>query len=1200
MAISFVAAGAVATGSSPTVPVPAGYQQGDLLVIALAANALPSTPTGWTLIANQTTTPAIYVFRKFATGSETSVLVTSSSTATSAVMLAYRGVSATDTVSTGTTATSTTIATGTLTTSYANEYVVSIYGMTTGAATWTAPASTTSRVNSAGTASVDGLLVVDELQAAAGVSTARTATSSVSKALSAISFSIIPSGRYWVGGSGTWDTTTTTNWSFSSGGSSGAPVPTAQDNVTFDSATTYTVTCTGALKCQDFTVSAGTVTFATGTTPTFAISGSMSLAVATVVSALANAITFNSALTTNIITTNGLNIAGATFTGGGKWTLGSAYTTAGNTLNLTSGTFDTAGYALTVSTLSSSNTNTRSFILNNSTVTINANITFTTSTNLTFNAGTSQINLTSTPATFAGGGQTFYNVTSTANSVGTTTITGTNTFNNLTINNTTAAGVKPVVFGANQTISGTFTLAAGTDATMRTFAQSDTLGTVRTLTCAAVSFTDADFQDITIAGAAAPVSGTRLGDCKGNSGITFGAGVTKYWNLAAGGNWGGSVGWATTGGGTPAINNLPLAQDTCVFQSTGLNSAATITVNANYNIGTIDMSARTSNTMTLAWGTTTPTIYGDWKNGTGTTLSGSSALTFSGRTTQQITSAGKTFPSQININSPGGSFVLQDAFSMSRSSGALTLNGGTFNANSQNCSFSGTGQQIAAASGTTVLAFGTNSTWTFSGGNPTITFAGATVTTTGTGTFTFNGSGAKVFAGGSNNLSGLTLNQGSAAALTITGSNTLANITNTYASTGAASILFTNGTTTTVAAFTAVGTAGKLLSLNTNTAGGTTAVIAYTGGGNVSLDYLSVQDMSFTPFTTDGTAPYKWFAGANSTNLGNNKGLLFATTATVAYLLLSGSSWTVPADWKNSNNSIHLIGGGGGGAGSYISGNTKAAGGGGGGGGYTRLTNQTLTPSASIAYSVGAGGSAGAVAGNGGAGTTTSWNSGAATAGGGSGGTVSTTPGSGGGAGGTGTTANGGAGAAGAFGTTATTAYGGGGGGGAGGPNGNGGAGGAGFSGTTVALASSGGGGGNGGGSAGSAGTSGVAGTGGNNFGGTGGGVSADGTNGGGGAGTVNGTGGAQAGTGFVSGIGTDILNTTGGAGGSGGGTSSASGGNARAGGIGGSFGGGAGGTGTGLTGVSTAGAAGGPGMVFIVYVPGGGVTSTGNFFLMF
>ena len=40
--------------------------------------------------------------------------------------------------------------------------------------------------------------------------------------------------RYWVGGSGTWDTTATANWSASSGGASGASAPTSADAVFID------------------------------------------------------------------------------------------------------------------------------------------------------------------------------------------------------------------------------------------------------------------------------------------------------------------------------------------------------------------------------------------------------------------------------------------------------------------------------------------------------------------------------------------------------------------------------------------------------------------------------------------------------------------------------------------------------------------------------------------------------------------------------------------------------------------------------------------------------------------------------------------------------------------------------------------------------------------------------------------------------
>jgi hypothetical protein len=40
--------------------------------------------------------------------------------------------------------------------------------------------------------------------------------------------------RYWVGGSGTWDTTSTANWSATSGGASGASAPNAADPVLID------------------------------------------------------------------------------------------------------------------------------------------------------------------------------------------------------------------------------------------------------------------------------------------------------------------------------------------------------------------------------------------------------------------------------------------------------------------------------------------------------------------------------------------------------------------------------------------------------------------------------------------------------------------------------------------------------------------------------------------------------------------------------------------------------------------------------------------------------------------------------------------------------------------------------------------------------------------------------------------------------
>lgn len=72
--------------------------------------------------------------------------------------------------------------------------------------------------------------------------------------------------RYWVGGTGTWDATTT-HWSATSGGAAGASVPTLSDDVFFNSAsnaTGYTVTKTAATAVKSINIAApatGTLTF---------------------------------------------------------------------------------------------------------------------------------------------------------------------------------------------------------------------------------------------------------------------------------------------------------------------------------------------------------------------------------------------------------------------------------------------------------------------------------------------------------------------------------------------------------------------------------------------------------------------------------------------------------------------------------------------------------------------------------------------------------------------------------------------------------------------------------------------------------------------------------------------------------------------------------------------------------------------------
>jgi len=682
--------------------------------------------------------------------------------------------------------------------------------------------------------------------------------------------------RYWILGTGTWDATNTVNWSASSGGLGGASVPTASDNVFFDAnsnvgTTAFTVTMANTPRvCNDFTASGldGTMTLA-GTSIGLTISGSLDWPATNFTRTYSGTTTFNATTTGKTITMNGKTFGGGVnFDGvGGGWTLGSAYSSSFFATIIINGAFDTSSvgnYSVTTGEFSASNSNVRTINLNNSTITVQgSNIGFTTTTNLTFNAGNSQINFTSSATTSQMGGLTYYNVSYTQTTPSSHTINGANTFNNLTFAGRTNAGIGTINIAANQTINGTLTISAGTAAAFRAFIRSNTIGTTRTLTCAAVSFTDADFREITIAGAASPASGTRLGDCKGNSGITFDAAKTVFYRQTGSADWGatGSGSWSATSGGALDATMFPLAQDTAVFPAaTYPASGSTTTINANYNIGTIDMSLRTSNTMTLATGTTAPTIYGNWTNGTGITLSGSGTITFAGRTTQQITSSAKTFTQPITINSPSGTVQLQDALTTATvtttlTQGTLDLQSYTLSTNIFSCTNSNT-RTIAFGTGQISIA-GTGTVWSTSNNTG--------LTVTGTGTISLTSASAKTFTGGSFSFSGITINQGGAGALTITGSNTFGNITNTYKSTGATSILFTAATTSTFTDWNASGESTRLLTIGSVTAASHTLSKA---SGTVSADFLSIS-------RSTATGGAGWYAGANSTDGGNNSGWIF-------------------------------------------------------------------------------------------------------------------------------------------------------------------------------------------------------------------------------------------------------------------------------------------------------------------------------------
>ena len=164
--------------------------------------------------------------------------------------------------------------------------------------------------------------------------------------------------RYWVGGSGTWDATTT-NWSATSGGASGASVPGASDTAVFDQASTYTVTMNlGTTVIQGISNTAGTVTFA-GTATSFTMS-SFTLT-ATAVWSSTSTLTFAGTGSFTVDSKNVLMNGNVTFNSvTGAWTLASDFRFASaKIVTLTAGSLDLVSYTLSTPSFIANVANTR-------------------------------------------------------------------------------------------------------------------------------------------------------------------------------------------------------------------------------------------------------------------------------------------------------------------------------------------------------------------------------------------------------------------------------------------------------------------------------------------------------------------------------------------------------------------------------------------------------------------------------------------------------------------------------------------------------------------------------------------------------------------------------------------------------------------------------------------------------------------------
>lgn len=613
---------------------------------------------------------------------------------------------------------------------------------------------------------------------------------------------------YWIGTSGgTWDNSTTTNWSASSGGSGGAGVPGSADTAIFDNNSGSNTISTGA------NISITALTLNTGFTGTVLYGSGYSFTASGTV-----------ALTQGTLNTNGQTCTWGIFAGTGSGSIARTLTLGASSITITSNT--TTGW-------------------------------LTNSTNFTLNAGTSTITLgTSSNANVSFNSALTYNNIVVVGNV-TQNLVGAFTCANMTIN-CIASKTNIVTFANSFTVTGTFT-ATGNSTTNRILVSSSVIGTQTTITAASVSLSNVDFMDIQGSGTASPFSGTSLGDCLGNSGITMTAATTLYAVVA--GNWSSTATWSTSSGGSGGAR-VPLPQDSVIFDG---NSAAT-----TYTVDMPRLGANltcTGFTHTFISNTTSCTLYGNLTLASTMTFGSDQSWNLAGRGSQTLNSSGFTFPDTY-ISAPGGSYTLQANFAITIGAGQyLLFAAGTFNTNNYSLTAGSFRHTSAPAPFTlnlgssTVTAGDTSNAWNFNSSGITVNAGTSTIILSDTS------SSAKAFNGQGQTYYNVTFNGGGTGAVIVSTANTF----NTLTVGAPKTVTFPASTTQTVSNFVAMGSSGNVITINSSSSG-TQATLKKTGG-TVACNYVSLQDSKAT-----GSAV--WYAGSNSTNVSDNSGWLF-TTATL-------------------------------------------------------------------------------------------------------------------------------------------------------------------------------------------------------------------------------------------------------------------------------------------------------------------------------
>lgn len=552
----------------------------------------------------------------------------------------------------------------------------------------------------------------------------------------------------------------------------------------------------------------------------------------------------------------------------GSWQYTGGHTTGATaTVNLTKGSLDVNGQTCSWGLFTAANANVKSFTLGGAQIGITGvgTVWAITNTTFTFPANTSTITFSGVGVTvnFGTGVTTYNNIVFTGG--GTTIQNNTFTCVNFTKTGTNSKTSVHQVSSGTMTVTGTLTLGGNTTQGInRLLAQSSTAGTQRTIAASGAAVVingDVDFQDITITGSPSWTNTgvAYVGDCGGNGGVVSTnatVAATQTHTASAGGNWSDSTKWTS---------RAPLPQDNVVIDS---NTTGTITLDMPRLGQSIDFTGFVG---TSAFSSVAVTNFGSFAFASGQSVSGTLSITFSGYSTHTITSNGKTFPNSITFQC--GNYSLVDDIV---ATGDFSLTSGTFDNSTANKNIT-CSRFNKNNTNTATLNLGSATIKLNNTGVSNIILISSVGLTFNAGTSNFVVNAASTSTRTINCTAGMTLYDltytlaGSTGNLAIVASNTFHDINFSDAS-NARILSFTAGITTTITGnFNVNGTSTKLMTIQSATAAGHTLSSA----NQQSCDFLSISRS-----TAQGGG--SWYAGANSTDGGNNAGWIFTAPPSTA------------------------------------------------------------------------------------------------------------------------------------------------------------------------------------------------------------------------------------------------------------------------------------------------------------------------------